>query len=222
MREDWLGCCSGGGNGRGLGARASALPGFTVLCSTRPGTAGGVQGVGAEGTVLRDRSPPMGPAALCRLETPAVPARWATSLGRQARSLLKPQQPQSKWTQLPGHRPDTLPPALLAPRGGRKGLPRRGIPGTHNRRQIQVQAQGSPAPQPYGRAGVGSRSDIGSWETGPRDITFHANQASHPRAHFRALGFSGGATLDSKRNFILISETVVKSRPFPQPLCEPV
>lgn len=121
VREDWLGCCSGGREGRGLGARASALPGFTVLRSTRPGTAGGVQGLGAEGTVLRDSSPPMGPAALCRLETPTVPARWATGLGREARSLLKPQQPQSKWTQLPGHQPDTFPPALVSTQGGRKG-----------------------------------------------------------------------------------------------------
>lgn len=136
MREDWLGCCSGGREGRGLGARASALPGFTVLRSTRPGTAGGVQRLGAERTVLRDSSPPMGPAALCRLETPTVPARWATGLGREAQSLLKPQQPQSKWTQLPGHRPDTFPPALVSAQGGRKGrTPVGGVPGTHNRCQ---------------------------------------------------------------------------------------
>lgn len=143
VREDWLGCCSGGREGRGLGARASALPGFTVLRSTRPGTAGGVQGLGAERTVLRDSSPPMGPAALCRLETPTVPARWATGLGREARSLLKPQQPQSKWTQLPGHRPDTFPPALVSTQGGRKGrTPGGGVPGTHNRCQSSGSSPG--------------------------------------------------------------------------------
>lgn len=84
-----------------------------------------------------------------------------------------------------------------------------------------MQTQVSLAPKLYGQAGVGSRSDIGSWETGHRNITFHAIQESHPRAQLGALGFAGEATLDSRLNFIFILETIVKSHPFPQPLCEP-
>lgn len=195
----------------GAGARASALPGFTVLCRTRPGTAGGAQGVGAERTVLRDSSPPsnpMGPAALCRLETPTAPMRWATGLGREAQSQVKPQQPQYKWTQFPGHRPDTLPPAVNPHRhpGKQEGAYPVGTCLEHTTdARVQVQAQVSLAPKPHGQAGVGSRSDIGSWETRRRNITFHAIQESHPRAHLGALGFAGGSTLDPRLNFILIS-----------------
>lgn len=170
-----------------------------------------------------------------------APLLWVPQLSADWRPPLSPRGGLQAWGGKHGHylSPNSHSPSgpsflgtgqtpspqlLLAPREAGRGVPPGGgafLEHTTDAR-VQVQAQVSLAPKPYGQAGMGSRSDISSWETGHRDITFHAIQESHPRAHLGALGFAGGATLDSKRNFILILETFVKSRPFPQPLREPI